>query len=89
MMDLDVANAPVLMGPVHLEGSGNGVCIYLEVHYWKAVSLCFPHNCGEILQVGRQECSEGGQQSCSPGLLEALKISSDVPRKWHVQSNQA
>lgn len=60
----------------------------LEVHYWKAVSLCFPHNRGEVLQMGGQEGPVGGQQPRSPGLLEALKISSEVPRKRRVQSNQ-
>lgn len=60
----------------------------LEVHNGEAESLGFPHNRGEILQVGRQESSEGGQQSCSPGLLEALEVGSDVSSHWGVQSNQ-
>lgn len=32
--------------------SGKNISLYPEVHYWKAVSLCFPHNRGEVLQVG-------------------------------------
>lgn len=64
------------------------VGLYLEVHNGEAEPLGFPHNCGEILQVGRQESSEGGQQSCIPGLLEALEVSSDVPGHRCVQSNQ-
>lgn len=60
----------------------------LEVHNGEAESLGFPHNCGEILQVRRQESSEGGQQSRSPGLLEALEVGSDVPSHRCVQSNQ-
>lgn len=61
---------------------------YLKIDYWQMVSVCFPDNSGQILQVWWEEGSVGGCQTGQLGLPETMKICPHVTRQWEVQSHQ-